>query len=285
MNNSSSERFGFFCSYYLRKLFSPATAEDLFRKRFYRATAPGSVTINAENENELNFSLKNNNGKGLHFFVRKKNSSDIQVYKQVFVKKEYHALVNLISENNMQDNIRFIIDAGANIGFTSLYFHQFFPDARFVVIEPDEKNFEQMKKNFEVNGLVKTQMHLCGLWSSDGWLQISRENDEGKEWSYRVMASDIPTNLKSISFSTLLNKPEFDIIDILKIDIEGSEKELFSNEEIISPVLQKTRFLAMEIHDHLADRRHINSILEKNNFKWFRHEELTIAANQSLLTR
>ena len=45
MNNSAVERFVFFCSYYFRKLFSTATAEDLFRKRFYRATAPGSVTI------------------------------------------------------------------------------------------------------------------------------------------------------------------------------------------------------------------------------------------------
>ena len=283
MNNSASERFGFFCSYRFRKLFSSTTTDDLFRKRFYRATAKDSVSIEEESENELIFSLKSKNGNGLKCCVRKKNSSDIQVYEQVFLKKEYKALADLILDSGKPEHIRFVIDAGANIGFTSIYLHQFFPLAHFIVIEPDEKNFEQMKKNFQLNSIENTEMLLSGLWTSDGWLQINRDADSGKEWSYRVTASDKPTTLKSISFSTILNNSEFSIIDILKIDIEGGEAELFSIEAIISPVLQKTRFLAMEIHDHLADRQHIISILEKNKFKWFQHEELTIASNQSLL--
>ena len=205
------------------------------------------------------------------------------MFAQVFVKKEYKALVDKILEHNKNPDIRFVIDAGANVGFTSLYLQQSFPGAFYLAIEPDEKNMEQLQKNFKLNGLKNTELHLCGLWSSDHWLQINRNADEGKEWSYYVTASDKSTNLKGISLSTLLDKTEFPFIDILKMDIEGGEKELFSKEETISPVLKKIRFIAMEIHDHLADRQHILSILEKNNFSWFDHEELTIASNQSLI--
>ena len=283
MNNSATERLRFFCSYYYRKLFSKPVVDDLFRKRFYRATGMRSVSILSETEAELIFKLNEPGRKEQKFCTRKKKSSDIQVYGQVFVKKEYEALVEKILAHRKSSDIRFIIDAGANVGFTSLYLQQSFPGAFFLALEPDEKNLEQLKKNFKLNDLNNTELHLSGLWSSDGWLQINRDADEGKEWSYYVTASAKPTNLKGISLSTLLDKTEFSLIDILKIDIEGGEKELFSKEETISPVLKKTRFIAMEIHDHLADRQHILSILEKNNFSWFDHEELTIASNQSLI--
>lgn len=283
MNNSAAERLRFFCSYYFRKIFSTPTVDDLFRKRFYRATGKGSVSIISESENEIIFTLKETGRNDLQICVRKKNSSDIQVFGQVFVKKEYKALVDKILEYNKSPDIRFVIDAGANVGFTSLYLKQSFPGAFYLVIEPDEKNMEQLQKNFKLNDLDNTELLLSGLWSSDCWLQINRDAYEGKEWSYYVTASGKPTNLKGISLSTLLNKTDFPFIDILKMDIEGGEKEIFSKEEITSSILQKTRFIAIEIHDQLADRQHILSILEKNNFTWFDHEELTIAHNQSLI--
>lgn len=283
MNNSAKKRLIFFCGYYFRKIFSLTTADDQFRKRFYRATGKTAVSIITENNDELQFRLKRNDQHDLQFCVRKKNSSDIQVFAQVFDKKEYEALVKKILTSAKDPDIRFIIDAGANVGFTSLYLQQFFPEAFYLVIEPDEKNFEQLQKNFKLNKLENAEMYLSGLWSSDGWLKINKDAFGGKEWGYYVTASDSPTNLKGISLPTLLSKTDFPFIDILKIDIEGGEKELFRKEEIITPILQKTRFIAIEIHDHVADRQHILAILKKNNFRWFDHEELTIASNQSLL--
>ena len=283
MNNSVTERLIFFCSYYFRKIFSAPTQDDLFRKRFYRAVGMKSVSILSENESEIIFKLKQPGRKELKFCVRKKNSSDIQVYGQVFVKKEYEALVKKITDSGKGSEIRFVIDAGANAGFTSLYLQQSFPNAYFIAIEPDEKNLEQMQKNFKLNEMIYTEVHLSGLWSSDAWLLINREASDGKEWAYYVTETDKPSGLKGISLSTLMNKNAFPFIDILKMDIEGSEKELFRDEETISQVLKKTRFIAMEIHDHLADRQHILAILAKNNFSWFDHEELTIASNQSLI--
>jgi FkbM family methyltransferase len=282
MNNSATERFIFFCGYYFHKLFSKPTVNDLFRKRFYRATRKEEVSLVSVNENEITFRIKKNAPGDLQVCVRKKNSSDIQVFSQVFVKKEYEALVQKILELGKGSDIRLIIDAGANIGLTSLYLHQYFHEAFFLVVEADEKNMEQLQKNFDLNKLDNTEMLLSALWSSDRCVKINRDADQGKEWAYYVTASDIPTDLKAITLQALLEKSEFPLIDILKIDIEGGENELFSNEENISPVLRKTRFVGLEIHDHKADRQHILAILEKNNFTWVDHKELTIASNRSL---
>lgn len=284
MNNSDVERLGFFCNYYFRKIFSLTTIDDQFRKRFYRVTRKAPVSIINESEEELTIHLFEKDLPGIQCCVRKNNSSDIQVFGQVFAEKEYGALVKKILDTGKNSVIKLIIDAGANVGYTSLFLHQYFPDACYVVIEPDEKNFEQIRKNFSKNKLTNTEMHLAGLWSSDRYLKVNRDSFGGKEWGFYVTEADSPTKLKGISLSTLLERSAFPLIDILKIDIEGGEKEIFSKEEIITPILQKTRFIAIEIHDGLADRQHILSILEKNNFSWFDHEELTIASNLSLIT-
>ena len=65
--------------------------------------------------------------------------TDVMVYEQIFLKKEYHFEVNKEPE--------FIIDAGANIGFASVYFANKFPKARILAIEPEKDNFEILVKN------------------------------------------------------------------------------------------------------------------------------------------
>ena len=72
-------------------------------------------------------------------------------------------------------------------------------------------------------------------------------------------------------------------IDILKIDIEGSEKELFKSEKIES-VLALTKFIAIEIHDEFNCRQLICDLLSVNNFYWTNVGELTIGYNKKLIS-
>jgi len=49
-------------------------------------------------------------------------------------------------------------------------------------------------------------------------------------------------------------------------------------------ILQKTKFLAMEIHDQVANRQHIYEVLRSAGFEYFESGELVIATNKALIS-
>ncbi len=65
----------------------------------------------------------------------RKNSSDAQVFRQVVVEGEYAALTQFIQTKGFSSAIRYILDAGANIGLTTLHLKQHFPAAEVIAIE------------------------------------------------------------------------------------------------------------------------------------------------------
>lgn len=50
-------------------------------------------------------------------------------------------------ETDFGQNLAFIIDAGANIGLTSVYLANRFPNARILALEVDQQNFELLAEN------------------------------------------------------------------------------------------------------------------------------------------
>lgn len=59
----------------------------------------------------------------------------------------------------------------------------------------------------------------------------------------------IPHKLKSISLETLIKSNDVDVVDILKIDVEGSEYEILEN--ISDDILQKINQITVEFHDFI----------------------------------
>lgn len=270
----------FFIYYYSKKHISKnLTAKDIFKKKLIRLIRklPGSFTN--EPEDEIIYRVNHVNGTPLDLYIRGKSSSDVQVMDQVFASKEYLPLVEEISRRGCADQIHFIIDAGANVGYTTAYLKAYFPHADVVAIEPDDGNALQAKKNFMLNQFNNIKIIQGGIWSKDTWLELKKDHNDEKEWSYYVVECRQPSGLKGFSIESVLSESGYRDIDLLKIDIEGSEKELFKDESIIDPVLSKTKFLAIEIHDETGVRPHIYESLSRNGFEWFNRGELTIATN------
>lgn len=270
----------FFIRYYSKKHISKnLTAEDIFKKKLIRLMKklPGSFTN--EPEDQIIYRINHVNGKILHLCMRGKSSSDVQVMDQVFAAKEYLPLVEEISKRGQADKIHFIVDAGANVGYTTVYLKAYFPDADVVAIEPDEGNALQAGKNFMLNHFNNIRLIQGGIWSKDTWLELRKDHSDEKEWSYYVVECHYPSGLKGFSVESVLDESGYHEIDLLKIDIEGSEKELFKDNCIIDPVLSKTKFLAIEIHDETGVRPRIYESLSRNGFEWFNRGELTIATN------
>lgn len=157
-------------------------------------------------------------------------SSDLNVFEQVIVKQEYKSVIEIYSQF-FSEKPNHIFDCGANIGLTSIYFNKVFPDTYFTVIEPFEENIELIKMNFESAGIKKFSILHGGVWNKDTKLSISREFRDRKEWSISLIESnDLVNEIMGFSLLGLIEKSITEI-DILKIDIEGTEKLLFENSE------------------------------------------------------
>lgn len=242
----------------------------------------GSLKNEEINTYTSDFYFDENNKCGIT--LRKPPSSDFAVFEQVFLLKEYEPLIKLIkTEESRIKRAMNIIDAGGNIGLTSIFFNKHFPFSKFGIIEPDIENLKILERNIRQNNFASCAVIPGGLWNKDCYLKTGRDFRDGNDWSVSVEESETATGLKGFSISSLMKLLDFDCIDILKIDIEGSEKHLFKDDVAASEFLLKTKYLAIEIHDEMNCREHINALLTVNNFEFFFQDGLTIGVNRKLV--
>jgi len=173
-----------------------------------------------------------------HAFTLRKNTSDRSTFEQVFLNNEYHL--------DFIENPKVIIDGGANIGLFTIKMKKDFADAKIICIEPDPDNFETLQHNLKNYDSVFFEN--AGLWNKDSQLKVYDKYNCGK-WGM-VVEEDLENGtIKAMSIDTLIDKYKIDTIDILKIDIETSEKQLFSSN--FENWLPKTKVIIIELHDRM----------------------------------
>jgi FkbM family methyltransferase len=214
--------------------------------------------------------------------IRKAPSSDVLVFNQIFIDEEYKPVVEIFKKNFNNHSNLIIIDGGCNIGLTSLYLSNYFNDSNFICIEPDAQNFESLSLNLDNKNIKKLHKIKGGLWSKNIYLKILTDFRDKREWAFRVEETSEKTDLPSFSINYLVKQYALEAIDILKIDIEGSEKEVFTNPNADVSFLLITKCVAIEIHDEFECRDEINTILTNYGFEFFSSGELTIGINKNL---
>jgi len=214
--------------------------------------------------------------------TRKRPSSDLDVFSQIFRYLEYKPVVEEFKSNFGSASGINIIDAGSNIGLTAVYMSSFFNGANFICIEPDDNNFENLNYNITVNSIPNVKTIKAGIWSKDTNLKIISDFRDKNDWSFRVEETTSDNGLKAYSIPTIMKQYGISSIDILKIDVEGSEKEIFTNPESDTSFLAATKCIAIEIHDEFNCREEIYAVLRKYGFTFFNSGELTIGINTNL---
>jgi FkbM family methyltransferase len=170
------------------------------------------------------------------------NASDFRVYEQVFVSLEYDVQWDFEPE--------YIIDAGANIGLATVYFARKFTNAKIIALEPESSNFSVLQKNTaDYPNVICVQ---GALWNVSKTLSVV---DIGLgEWSFMTLDNNdsghkVVGKVQTYTVDELARQYSLPWIDLLKIDIEGAEKEVFKEPHawINSVVL-----LAIELHDRIT---------------------------------
>jgi FkbM family methyltransferase len=169
-------------------------------------------------------------------------SSDREVLRQIFIEREYGRVV--------VSHPRAILDLGANVGYSSAYFLTKYPAASVVAVEPDPSNYAICCRNLEPFGSRAKVVHGAA-WPERSKLVLDRGTwGDGCEWATQVrQAKEEAASSASIdgydvpSLIALSGAAE---IDLLKIDIERSELELFSRNT--ESWLPRVRNLCIELH-------------------------------------
>ena len=170
-------------------------------------------------------------------FLRK-DTTDVAMFDQVFLHDEYKI--------DFSFEPKVIIDAGANIGLFSILMKNKFPEAKVICIEPDKGNCEVLRKNLSTYKNV--EIVNAGLWNSVTKLTMLDKYKAGHS-AWVVEEDPINGEVDAITIEGLMQTYGLDHIDVLKIDIETSEKELFSKN--YEPWLPNVRMIIIELHDWL----------------------------------
>lgn len=144
----------------------------------------------------------------------------------------------------------FIIDCGANIGLSVIYFKRRFPNSTIIAFEPDEVNFELLKKNISIFNFTGITLEKKAVWKENTTLSFS---NEGTMMSKIVDAGTY--RVEAIKLKDLINKS----IDLLKIDIEGAEYEVLVS---IREDLYQVKNLFIEYHGSFSQNFELNKIFK-----------------------
>jgi FkbM family methyltransferase len=194
------------------------------------------------------------------------NSSDIGAFAQIFIHNEYACLRSIEAP-------RVIFDLGANVGYSSAYFLSCFPSAKVLAVEPDPGNFEMCGTNLAPYG--DRVALICGAaWSSRTMLKLSPGTfGDGREWATRVVTGD--GDVEGWDIPSLMRMARVSQIDLLKVDIEGGELELFSGN---TNWLKSVRNICIELHSADCERVFFDA-LKGFSYDLDRSGELTICRN------
>ncbi len=157
-----------------------------------------------------------------------------------------------------------IIDCGANIGLSVLYFKLLYPKSTVLAFEPDEKIAQVLKKNILSFDLQNIQIHNEAVWIENGIMEFRKEGG----FSGRLALPEDKENIvsvKTLRLKDLLNNK----IDFLKLDIEGAEYEVIKD---CKEELKNVKFLFIEYHSHKAKEQTLGEILEilrGNHFRYY----------------
>jgi len=207
-------------------------------------------------------------------------STDLSIYEQIFIREEYKIDVSSAPKT--------MVDAGANIGFAAVYFANKYPEAKIVAIEPEDSNYTVMVKNVApYPNIVPVR---AALWHENKMIELVDPN-RGK-WGFVTqdagqgdkLIGGVLHQVPAMTVDTIMRDHGMERLDILKIDIEGAELEVFQSRP---SWVEKVDALIIELHEptrHGCSRSFYNAT---NGFdgEWMQGENICLVRAGGCLKR
>jgi FkbM family methyltransferase len=205
-------------------------------------------------------------------------TSDLATYEKIFAEREYFFEPSKAP--------RVILDAGANIGLAALYFASRFPAARIIAIEPEESNFALLAKNTAPFPTITPIQ--AALWGED--VQVDVVDPGLDKWGFRASEigeagpAGVCHSVAGMTVDRIMREQGLDFIDILKMDIEGGEIEVFNGG---GEWLDRTGLLVVELHERYRPgcERSLERVAGRFAERWQVGESTFLAREKNSLDR
>ena len=187
------------------------------------------------------------------------NTSDVPLIANILIGiKEY--------DIDVLDNRKFdsILDLGANIGLFTILYTKKYENKSYLAVEPENNNYRLLEKN--VGHINKMQTLKSGVWYRPANLEV---RDNGNNWGFTVEeCGDIEAGIKGVDIDTLCEQYGMSGQLLIKMDIEGSEIQIFEKIEN-AKWISRTYALIIEIHDKQDGRNYkmICGEMKRRGFK------------------
>ncbi len=143
-----------------------------------------------------------------------------------------------------------IVDLGANIGASALYFARRYPDALVIALEPEAANYTLLEAN--TRHRTNVQPVRAAIWNTPGHKPLNQRPTGS--WGYTITQTHdtVATTEQQVECMTvdgLMKQFDLESIDILKMDIEGAEKEVLDH---CAAWIDRVQVLSVELHDRIV---------------------------------
>lgn len=156
-----------------------------------------------------------------------------------------------------------IIDCGANMGLSVLYFSKLFPNSKIIAFEPDRSVLPFLEKNIDEQQLHNVTLHKKAVWKKEEELIFYTDKNMGGRVGV-AYKDQIPMKIQAVRLKDFINKP----IDMLKMDIEGAEYEVLKD---CKDVLHYVKNIFLEYHSFYNEEQHLDDILSIFKQQGFRY--------------
>lgn len=204
-----------------------------------------------------------------HNLMVRIDSTDLILVKTILIGElvnrkwlgEYNQVEEFIKNLSVKHPI--IVDAGANIGLFSRLILKKCPNARIYAIEPEESNYQLLKYNMRN---YSAKILRGGVWPHDCMLKVISRDTGNWGFIVKEVHSGDSSCINAISINSLMKKYNLERIDVLKMDVEGSEYEIFNSLDL--DWLDVCQAIVIETHDHIVKGSDelVNRILLERGF-------------------
>lgn len=147
----------------------------------------------------------------------------------------------------------YIIDCGANIGLSLIYFKKLYPEAKVVAFEPDEKIFEALQFNLQSFAFPEVNLINKACWNEETTLQFYSEGADGGRTAVYADRNNV-IEVQAVRLKDYLSRT----VDMLKLDIEGAEyvvlKDCKDNLKLVENIF-------VEYHSFIGQEQYLPEIL------------------------